>query len=104
MKLFYLQINSSNIPQIFTININPVTAKWISTEKVGKTVPPYLRKTFSIPNSKNVKEARVYVTGFGLYELYINASFHSTTTTNFGSSTKRLMSLNRYNQITTQLA
>ncbi|KAK8842995.1 hypothetical protein M9Y10_025182 [Tritrichomonas musculus] len=50
----------------------PWTAKWISTEKVGKTEPPYVRKNFVIPNSKKVKEARVYSTGFGLYELYIN--------------------------------
>ena len=47
-------------------------AKWISTEKVGKTVSPYIRKTFTIPKSKKVKEARVYSTGLGLYELYIN--------------------------------
>lgn len=48
----------------------PWTAKWISTEKVGKITPPYVRKTFNVP--KKVKEARAYITGFGLYELYIN--------------------------------
>lgn len=48
------------------------TAKWISTEKLNKTIPPYVRKAFTIPESKKVKEARVYITGFGLYELYIN--------------------------------
>ena len=52
----------------------PWTAKWISTEKVGKNVSPYLRKTFSILKSKKIKEARVYSTGLGLYELYINGS------------------------------
>ncbi|KAK8880529.1 hypothetical protein M9Y10_003208 [Tritrichomonas musculus] len=52
----------------------PWSAKWISTEKVGKTTPPYVRKTFTIPKSKKVKSAHVYSTGFGLYELYINGS------------------------------
>ncbi|KAK8896617.1 hypothetical protein M9Y10_014528 [Tritrichomonas musculus] len=52
----------------------PWTAKWISTEKVGKEDPPYVRKTFSIPDSKKVKEARIYSTGLGAYELYINGS------------------------------
>ena len=46
------------------------TAKWISTEKLSKTIPPYVRKAFTIPDSKKVKEARVYITGFGLYELH----------------------------------
>ena len=50
----------------------PWIAKWISTQNVGKLVPPYVRKTFTIPDSKSVKSARVYSTGFGIYELYIN--------------------------------
>lgn len=32
--------------------------------------PPYVRKKFNI--SKKVKEARIYSTGMGLYELYVN--------------------------------
>lgn len=52
----------------------PWTAKWISTEKAGEETPPYVRKTFSIPDSKKVKEARIYSTGLGLYELYINGT------------------------------
>lgn len=48
------------------------TGKWISTEKVGKIIPPYVRKTFSLSPGKKVIEARVYMTGFGLYLLYIN--------------------------------
>ena len=47
-------------------------AKWISTEKIGKITPPYVRKTIEI--EKKVKKARVYVTGLGLYELYINGA------------------------------
>ncbi|KAK8836088.1 hypothetical protein M9Y10_040045 [Tritrichomonas musculus] len=46
------------------------TAKWIATEKVGKITPPYVRKEFNL--SKKVKEARAYMTGFGLFELYVN--------------------------------
>lgn len=75
----------------------PWSAKWISTEKVGETTPPYVRKTFSIPKSKKVKSAHVYSTGFGLYDYIstevsqqMNTSCHSTTTTSFGSNTKHL--------------
>ncbi|KAK8837399.1 hypothetical protein M9Y10_036832 [Tritrichomonas musculus] len=49
-------------------------SKWISTENVGNDISPYLRKTFEIPSSKNVKEARVYCSGLGFYELYINGA------------------------------
>ena len=50
----------------------PWAAHWISTEGVGEATPPYVRKNFTIPNSKKVKEARIYSTGLGLYELYVN--------------------------------
>ncbi|KAK8839328.1 hypothetical protein M9Y10_032263 [Tritrichomonas musculus] len=52
----------------------PWTAKWICSEKVGNEVPPYIRKTFSIPATKQLKEARVYSTGLGIYEFYINGT------------------------------
>ena len=50
----------------------PWESKWISTENVGNDISPYLRKKIEISESKNVKEARVYCSGLGLYELYIN--------------------------------
>ena len=42
-------------------------AAWIGAET---NVAPYLRKAFVLP--KKVKKARIYVTGLGLYTLYLN--------------------------------
>lgn len=49
-------------------------SKWISTEKVGNDISPYLRKKVELPIEKKVKEARVYCSGLGFYELYINGT------------------------------
>lgn len=50
----------------------PWTAHFISTSEIGNGIPPYVRKDFELHPTKNIKSARVYSTGFGLYELYIN--------------------------------
>lgn len=44
--------------------------KWIAPNWEYTTIQPYMRKSFHV--EKNVKKARVYVTGVGLYELYLN--------------------------------
>jgi len=45
---------------------------WISPDLGDKSIHPYLRRKFNI--TKEVSEARIYITGLGLYELYINGN------------------------------
>ena len=45
-------------------------AKWITPEKKMETAFPYVRKVFKL-NSEPVS-ARIYITGLGMYELYVN--------------------------------
>ncbi len=58
------------------LNESDWEAKWIGKEddrkaKVGQKNPaPYFRKVFSL--KKKVKDVRVYISGLGYYELYIN--------------------------------
>ncbi|MDR1117109.1 MAG: glycoside hydrolase family 78 protein [Oscillospiraceae bacterium] len=47
-------------------------AEWITPDWEDKSVHPYLRRSFVLPG--NVKSARVYATGMGLYHLEINGS------------------------------
>ena len=69
------EVIESPVSYFETSKLNePWTGTWISTQKVGNDIPPYVRKTFSIPDGKQIKEARVYCTGLGLYELYINGT------------------------------
>ncbi len=45
-------------------------AIWITPEWKDKTIHPYMRKSF--PINGNIKLARAYITGMGLYELELN--------------------------------
>ena len=73
--------NESNWSEVATWEMALISktdwkAKWIGIDEdkifeVGKKNPaPYFRKVFSIKN--NVKDARIYISGLGYYELYIN--------------------------------
>lgn len=44
--------------------------QWIAPSWEDKDIHPYLRREFLLPGK--VKSARAYVTGFGLYELWLN--------------------------------
>lgn len=44
--------------------------KWISPNFTDKTIRPYLKKGFNLKSS--VKEAKVYATGIGMFELEVN--------------------------------
>ena len=48
----------------------PWQGRWISPNSSDKNVHPYLRKSFKI--NGNVKTARAYITGIGIYNLEIN--------------------------------
>ena len=45
-------------------------AQWITPVWEDQSIHPYLRKAFSL--DQKIRSARVYITGFGLYELEIN--------------------------------
>ncbi len=81
VKIWDLNNNTSAWSKISSwemglLNKSDWLAKWIGKDKlqkpkVGQRNPaPYFRKAFEIKN--NVKNARVYISGLGYYELYIN--------------------------------
>jgi alpha-L-rhamnosidase len=45
---------------------------WDQVKKFSRLAARYFRKEFEIQSEKTIKQATVYVTGLGLYELYIN--------------------------------
>lgn len=45
-------------------------ARWIAPEKIEGNNAPLLRKSFNL--SKKVKQAKVFITGMGYFELYVN--------------------------------
>ena len=47
------------------------TAKWI-TPNLNNNIHPILIKHFTLNNIEEIKSARVYICGLGLYEIYIN--------------------------------
>ncbi|MFV0344453.1 MAG: family 78 glycoside hydrolase catalytic domain [Anaerocolumna sp.] len=46
------------------------SGKWITSDSEDKTIHPIFRKTFTM--SKEIDQARLYITGLGVYEAYIN--------------------------------
>ena len=44
---------------------------WI-TPAIACTSHPLVRKVFTIPPKDQIRQARAYVTGLGVYEFYLN--------------------------------